>query len=471
MDRKTDTIAAIATALSDSGIGIIRVSGEDALTIVDQIYRNAGNKKSLTEYATHTIHYGYVVDLNEDLMDEVMVTVMKAPRSYTMEDTVEINCHGGVLMMRKILDTVVQAGARLAEPGEFTKRAFLNGRIDLSEAEAVMDIINAKNEFALQSSVKQLKGSISDQIKSLRADILYEIAFIESALDDPEHISLDGHHDRLSAKTEDIIRVLHRLLDSADDGKILKEGINTVIVGKPNAGKSSLLNLMVGEEKAIVTDIAGTTRDTLEEVISLGGITLNIIDTAGIRNTQDVVEKIGVERARKITEDADLILYVVDSSLSLDENDREIMRMIQNKNTIILLNKSDLDEIVKEKDMEEALNIHKENDADNKIEMIRTSTRTDSGIEELKDLMKDMFFHGTISYNDQVYITNIRHKEAIREALDSMVQVRKSLEMDMPEDFYSIDLMSAYASLGRIIGEEIGDDLVNEIFSKFCMGK
>lgn len=472
---KTDTIAAIATAMSDSGIGIIRVSGDQSFTVVDKIYRNKKNERVLTKYATHTIHYGFIVDINiteenETIIDEVMVTVMKAPRSYTTEDTVEINCHGGILMMRKILDTVIKSGARIAEPGEFTKRAFLNGRIDLSKAEAVMDIIHAGNEFALQSSVKQLKGSVSDKIRKLREDILYEIAYIESALDDPEHISLDGYHDRLSEKTESVSSELRALLHSADDGRMLREGINTVIVGKPNAGKSSILNLMVGEEKAIVTDIAGTTRDTLEEVISLGGITLNIVDTAGIRNTQDVVEKIGVERARKISADADLILYVVDSSLPLDENDRDIMRMIQDKNTIILLNKSDLEEVVCEDEiLKEIRNTC--TGLCEKVKIVKTSARMDSGMEEVVDLIREMFFHGKILYNDQVYITNMRHKEAIREALDSMNQVEKSLEMDMPEDFYSIDLMSAYASLGRIIGEEVGDDLVNEIFSKFCMGK
>lgn len=473
---KTDTIAAIATAMSDSGIGIVRVSGEDAVTIVDEIYRNSKQERTLTRYATHTIHYGSVVADNETVIDEVMVTVMKAPRSYTTEDTVEINCHGGILMMRKILDTVIQAGARIAEPGEFTKRAFLNGRIDLSRAEAVMDIIHAKNEFALQSSVKQLKGFVSDKIRSLREAVLYEIAFIESALDDPEHISLDGYYDRLSERTEHVIQELYKLLDSADDGRMLREGINTVIVGKPNAGKSSLLNILVGEEKAIVTDIAGTTRDTLEEVISIGGITLNIIDTAGIRNTEDIVEKMGVDRAIKISGNADLILYVVDSSLPLDENDHEIMKMIRNKNVIILLNKSDLHEIVQENDIKNLIEEINGAASENEITdinkyMIRTSTKTDLGIEDLLHAVREMFFHGEISYNDQVYITNMRHKEAIREALESMMQVRKSLEMEMPEDFYSIDLMSAYASLGSIIGEEVGDDLVNEIFSKFCMGK
>ena len=464
---KTDTIAAIATAMSDSGIGIIRVSGDEAVEIVDKIYRNSKDEEILKKYDSHTIHYGFIVEEDGTIIDEVMVSVMKAPRSYTAEDTVEINCHGGVLMMRKILHRVLKAGARIAEPGEFTKRAFLNGRIDLSKAEAIMDIIHAKNEFALQSSVKQLKGSVSDKIKKLREDILYEIAFIESALDDPEHISLDGYHDRLSEKTENIIKELTILLNSADNGKMLKEGINTVIVGKPNAGKSSLLNILVGEEKAIVTEIAGTTRDTLEETISLGGISLNMIDTAGIRNTEDVVEKIGVEKAKKISKDADLILYVVDASIPLDDSDRDIIELIQNKNVIILLNKSDLHEVVKEEMLQKLIPEKEETFC----RIIKTSTKEEQGIDTLISIIKDMFFHGKLSYNDEVCITNMRHKEAIEDAKESMMQVRKSLEMDMPEDFYSIDMMSAYASLGTIIGEEVGDDLVNEIFSKFCMGK
>ena len=397
---KTDTIAAIATALSDSGIGIIRVSGDEAVEIIDRIYRNKRNEKTLAKYDSHTIHYGYITEEEGAVIDEVMVSVMKSPRSYTTEDTVEINCHGGILMMRKILETVIKAGARIAEPGEFTKRAFLNGRIDLSRAEAVMDIIHAKNDFALQSSVKQLKGSVSDKVRNLRDDILYEIAFIESALDDPEHISLDGYHERLSEKTDMLMTELDKLLVSADDGRMLKEGIHTVIVGKPNAGKSSLLNLIVGEDKAIVTDIAGTTRDTLEEVVSLGGISLNIIDTAGIRSTEDVVEKIGVERAKKISVDADLILYVVDSSMPLDENDRDIIQLIQDKNTIILLNKSDLDEIVREEDVIHEINRIRNDKTENALRVVRTSTKFDSGIEELIHLIKDMFFHGKISYND-----------------------------------------------------------------------
>ncbi len=460
---KTDTIAAIATALSESGIGIIRISGEEALQTADRIFRTKSGKQILTTVESHTIHYGFIVD-KETVLDEVMVSVMRAPRSYTAEDTVEINCHGGVLMMQKILELVLRSGARMAEPGEFTKRAFLNGRIDLAKAEAVIDVIHSQNEYALASSVSQLKGSLSEMVKGIRAAILYEIAFIESALDDPEHISLDGYPEKLKENVESFINKINRLIESADNGKLIKEGINTVIVGKPNAGKSSLLNLLVGEERAIVTEIAGTTRDVLQESIKLHGIGLNIIDTAGIRSTEDVVEKIGVEKAKKYAADADLIIYVVDASVPLDENDSEIIPLIQEKNTIILLNKSDLDCIVEEEKL--LVNIGNRN-----IRVIRTSTKDNTGIDILENTIKELFFQGDIKVNVEVVITNQRHKEALQDAYESLCQVIRSLEDDMPEDFYSIDLMSAYASLGKIIGEEVGDDLVNEIFSKFCMGK
>ncbi len=467
---KTDTIAAIATALSDSGIGIIRVSGQDAIRIVDKIYRNKFGKKTLETYETHTIHYGFIIDETDgEPLDEVMVSVMKAPRSYTTEDTVEINCHGGVLIVKKILAEVLKAGARIADPGEFTKRAFLNGRIDLTKAEAVMDIIHAKNEFALQSSLKQLKGSVSDKIRKLREDILYEIAFIESALDDPEHISLDGYPEKLEEKVSIIIEETDKLLSTADNGRILKEGIHTAIVGKPNAGKSSLLNVLAGEEKAIVTDIAGTTRDALEQTINLGDVTLNMIDTAGIRDTDDPVEQIGVEKAKKVTDDADLILYVVDTSVPLNESDEEIFRMIKDRHTLILMNKSDLEEVVTEETLYEKMKVYQI--PEEEVRILKISVKKNIGIDTLTNLIQDMFFHGKINYNDEVYITNMRHKEALREAKESMIQVRESIRMGMSEDFYSIDLMSAYASLGTIIGEEVGEDLVNEIFGKFCMGK
>ena len=469
---QTDTIAAIATAVSDSGIGIIRISGSDALLVADKVYRSPKNQKKLSQAASHTIHYGYIYD-EDELIDEVMVAVMRSPHSYTTEDTVEINCHGGILVMNRILETVLHYGARLAQPGEFTKRAFLNGRIDLSKAEAVMDLIHSKNEFAMKASVNQLKGSVSAKVRSLREDILYEIAFIESALDDPEHISLEGYPDKLMAKTRGLSQELKKLIDSADNGQMLKDGIRTVILGKPNAGKSSLLNVLVGEDKAIVTSVAGTTRDVLEESIKLHGIGLNMIDTAGIRDTEDEVEKIGVEKARKYANQADLVIYVVDSSRELDENDEEIIELIRDKKVIVLLNKTDLEPVVTEEQIKDKFReiYEGEEKHDDSLHVIRTSTKDNTGIDEFEKTIQDMFFAGRIAVNDEIYITNQRHKEALVEAYDSLKMVQKSLEDEMPEDFYSIDLMSAYAALGRIIGEEVGEDLVNEIFSKFCMGK
>lgn len=478
---KKDTIAAIATALSDSGIGIIRISGSEAVEIADKIYASKNRTKRLQDVPSHTIHYGFIVK-EEEIIDEVMISIMRAPRSYTAEDTVEINCHGGVFIMRRILELVLKAGARLAEPGEFTKRAFLNGRIDLSEAEAVMDMIHAKSELSLKSSVKQLKGSVSQKIKGLRSKLIYEIAFIESALDDPEHISLEGYPERLKETLEGLIFEINALLNSAENGKILKEGINTVIVGKPNAGKSSFLNLLIGEEKAIVTDIAGTTRDVLEEQIRLHDICFNVIDTAGIRYTEDTVEKIGVQKARKYAADADLILYVVDSSVPLDENDMDIMQTIGSKKCIALLNKTDLEAVVTEKTLWDAFmessmkasvvedNVNSKKESD-RIHIIKTSTKDATGIDVFEETIKNMFFKGEITFDNEVYITNIRHKEALSETKNSLLLVQKSIEDNMPEDFYAIDLMNAYTSLGLIIGEEVSDDLVNEIFSKFCMGK
>lgn len=456
---KTDTIAAIATAMSSSGIGIIRISGEEAVSITEQIFQMKNHKK-LSEMPTHTIHYGHIHD-GDELIDEVMVLLMKGPKSYTKEDTVEIDCHGGVYVMKKVLETVIKYGARPAEPGEFTKRAFLNGRIDLSQAESVIDVIHSKNEFALKSSLSQLSGSVSKKIKEIRGVVLHEIAFIESALDDPEHISLDGYPEQLHEIAEETAVKIKKLLANSDNGKMLKEGISTVIVGKPNAGKSSLLNTLVGEERAIVTDIAGTTRDVLEEQINLNGILLNMIDTAGIRDTEDVVEKIGVDKARKYISDADLIIYVVDTSTALDENDYEIMELLKERNAIVLLNKSDLEPVT----TMEVLKAHLEK------KMISISAKEQTGIEELEETIKEMFFAGEVTFNDEVYITNIRHKNSLQEAYNSLQLVKQSIEDGMPEDFYSIDLMNVYEELGSIIGESVEDDLVNEIFSKFCMGK
>lgn len=472
---KNDTIAAIATALSDSGIGIIRISGDDAIYIVDSIFRSPSGKRILTKVQSHTVHYGYIVDKEENVIDEVMVVVMKAPKSYTTEDTVEINCHGGVLVVQKVLQTVLENGARIAEPGEFTKRAFLNGRIDLSRAEAVIDVIHSQNEYALSSSVSQLKGRLSDKIHKLREDILYQIAFIESALDDPEHISLDGYPEQLAVKVTYFQQEIAKLLATADNGRLIKEGISTVIVGKPNAGKSSLLNMLLGEDRAIVTEIAGTTRDALHETINLHGISLNMIDTAGIHETQDVVEKIGVERAKKYAAEADLILYVVDASEDLDEDDQEIISLLNGKKAIILLNKSDLENKITEDVLKEKLSELKNHDNIEDIKILRTSTidpsSENSGMEELEETIRNMFFEGELKHNNELVVTNLRHKEALQDALHSLQLVERSIENGMPEDFYSIDLTSAYASLGKIIGEEVDEDVVNEIFSKFCMGK
>ena len=455
----TETIAAIATAMSSSGIGIVRISGDEAFDIIKKIFRKK-NKKTLETIESHVVHYGFIYDGEEEI-DEVLVIFMKGPHSYTAEDTVEIDCHGGVLMMKRILETVIKYGARPAEPGEFTKRAFLNGRIDLSQAEAVIDVINAKNQYALKSSVSQLSGSVSRIIKELREEILYEIAYIESALDDPEHISLDGYGEELYKKLIPMEKRVERLLESSDDGRVMTEGVKTVILGKPNAGKSCLMNVLLGEERAIVTDIAGTTRDVLEEHIRLKGISLNIIDTAGIRDTEDIVERIGVDRARSAADEADLIIYVVDSSTPLDENDRQIMEMIQDKKCVVLLNKTDLEQAVSKEDLERETG----------KKVVPVSIKEGTGIEDLEKEIQSMFYHGEINFNDEVYITNVRHKSALEETEKSLKMVEQSIEDQMPEDFYSIDLMNAYEQLGLIIGEAVEDDLVNEIFSKFCMGK
>lgn len=463
---KKDTIAAIATGMSNGGISIVRVSGEDSLAIIDRIYRSKSGKKIISQQASHTVHYGYIYD-GEQMIDEVLVVIMKGPNSYTREDVVEINCHGGIMVTRKVLETVIKYGARTAEPGEFTKRAFLNGRIDLSQAEAVIDVINAKNTYALSSSLQQLKGNVHVKIKEIRESILRDTAFIEAALDDPEHYSLDGFDEELLERVKKNQAEIARLLKSADNGKLLKEGVQTVILGKPNAGKSSLLNVLLGEDRAIVTDIEGTTRDTLEETILLDSIMLHVMDTAGIRETVDVVEQIGVEKAKSSADRADLILYVVDASRELDENDDLILEFIQDKKAIVLLNKMDLDTVVTADRIKEQMKKY----GDTEFPVISISAKKEEGIEELEHVVKEMFYQGKISFNDEIYITNMRQKEALQEGYVSLKQVEESIEKKMPEDFFSIDLMNAYEVLGQIIGESVEEDLVNKIFKEFCMGK
>ena len=449
-----DIICAIATSRLEAAISIIRISGKGCIDFVQSFFTGNLNKKS------QTISYGYIVD-GEETIDEVLVMLMRGPHSYTGEDTVEINCHGGVYVTKRILETVIKYGARPAEPGEFTKRAFLNGKMDLSQAEAVIDVIHSQNEYALQSSVNQLRGSVQKVIQEIREKILYHTAFIETALDDPEHISVDGYGETLEKVVDELLTKIKQLINTADDGRIMREGINTVIVGKPNAGKSSLLNVLLGEDRAIVTNIAGTTRDVLEEHIQLRGISLNIMDTAGIRNTEDVVEQIGVDKARSYAEEADLIIYVVDASVPLDDNDIEIIHMIQNKKAVILLNKTDLSTVINKNELIMWIN----------KPMIEISTKEGKGIHELEETLENMFYHGEISFNNEVYITNVRHKAALQDAYVSLGKVKESIENQMPEDFFTIDLMDAYESLGSITGETVGEDLVNEIFSKFCMGK
>ena len=457
MINEFDTIAAIATAVSNAGIGIIRISGSEAMTILSNIFEPYNKKVDVHQLENHRIYYGNIKD-GQEVIDECIVLIMKGPHSYTKEDVVEIDCHGGVTVVYKVLNLVLKNGARAAEPGEFTKRAFLNGRIDLSQAEAVMDLIDSKNEMARKNSMTQLKGGLSDRIKQLREEIIYQVAFIESALDDPEHYSLDGFPEKLLELDRQWIKTARGMLDSYDNGRIIAEGIRTCIIGKPNAGKSSFLNALLGEERAIVTDIAGTTRDTLEESVTIDGITLNIVDTAGIRDTEDKVESIGVERARKEMESADLILFLMDTSVQISEEDIEILQKILNKSDKVQEEGSFDSSVLQEYISEET-------------PVISISAKYGDGIDNFIMELKNMMFHGRIDVNQEVYITNARHKDALAKTYESLECVQRSIEAGMPEDFFTIDLMNAYEKLGLIIGESVEEDLVNEIFSKFCTGK
>lgn len=460
MINQVDTIAAIATAMNNSGIGIIRISGDEAFSIIKKIFKPAKDK-DLSNVPSHSVHYGNIVD-GEIVVDEVLVLIMKGPHTYTREDTVEIDCHGGMYVLNKTLELVIKNGARVAEPGEFTKRAFVNGRIDLSQAEAVIDVINAENDFALKSALSQLKGSVSEKIRAKRAILLEQIAYIEAALDDPEHIEMEGYGQKLLPIVESCIADVKALLDSADDGRIIKEGIKTVILGKPNVGKSSLLNALLGTDRAIVTDIAGTTRDALEESLRINDVTLNIIDTAGIRNTEDVIEKIGVDKAKDYAKEADLIVFVVDTSRELDADDFEIIEIIKNKKAITLLNKQDLEQKADIQNLYNRLG---------QVPVIETSITENVGLDKFANTVKEMFYNKDINFNDQVYITNMRQKSALMAAHESLLKAVDSINNGMPEDFYTIDLMDGYTQLGVVIGEAIEDDLADEIFSKFCMGK
>ena len=461
--KNHDTIAAVASGMTASGIGIIRISGPEAFSVLKKVFRPATPCDVLL-YRANTIHYGHIVkETSKEVLDECLVMVMRGPRTYTTEDTVEINCHGGPYVMRRVLDTVLASGARLAEPGEFTKRAFLGGRIDLSEAEAVMDVISAKSEDALRSSLDQLSGSVRKEITSLREIILDELSYIEAALDDPEHYEMEGYGEELLSHLQPVRDRLLSLRKTYEEGRYIREGILTAILGKPNAGKSSLLNALTGEDRAIVTDIEGTTRDVLEEQVRIGGIMLRILDTAGIRDARDEIEQIGIERALSFAESADLILAVFDASRMIDDNDRQILSMLKGRRAVILLNKMDIgSDILTKEDLTEL------SGGQNVIEI---SARERTGLAALEMRIRDLFFAGGVTWNEEAHLTNSRHKEAVDEALRALNLLERSVRDGMTEDFFAEDLMAAYASLGEIIGEQVGDDLVDNIFSKFCMGK
>ena len=456
----SDTIAAIATGMGNSSIGIIRLSGDRAIEIADKIFVPKNNKKKISSLPSYTAAYGHI-SYDDEMYDEAVALVMKAPHTYTTEDVVELDCHGGITVLKRILDLIIKLGARPAEGGEFTKRAFLGGRIDMSQAEAVMDLINSKNDYAAKASLKKLQGGLKNIITDMREKLLYNIAYIESALDDPENYSLDEFPHELKSVVENLLITVDNLVNSSSNGRLINEGIKTVIVGKPNAGKSSILNMLLGEDRAIVTDIEGTTRDTLEEYLNIDGISLNIVDTAGIRDTEDTVEKIGVDKAIDTINDADLILYIVDGSVPLSDNDHTIMDKLHGKKVITIINKNDMDVVVDKLWITQNI--------DTKIVELSAKERT--GRDELYNILKEMFFNNELSYNDEIYITSLRHKNLLLETKESLNKVLESIDLNMGEDFFTIDLMSAYASLGKIIGEELEDDLVNKIFSEFCMGK
>ncbi len=460
----TDTIAAISTSLSPAGISVVRVSGPDAFNVAATIVRRQNGESFLSKQnmMSHTIRHGYVFD-GDILVDEVLLMIMKAPNTYTGEDSIEINCHGGIIVTKNVLNACLHAGARLADPGEFSKRSFLNGKMDLSQAEAVIDLINSKNQYAADNNIKLVTGNIGKKLKKVREGILHEVAFIETALDDPEHISLEGYDHECLNKVNEYLEEIKDILRSSRNGRLLSEGISTAIVGRPNVGKSSLLNALVGEDRAIVTDIAGTTRDVLRESVNIDGITLDLLDTAGIHETDDTVERIGVDRSLSSVENADLVLWLLDSTEDISEEDRKIADFLADKKKIAILNKIDIsNERILTKEI-----VNNLTDA----EIIEISAKEEIGLKELSDLIKDMFFSGNLDFTRDVYLTNERQISCLEMAQESLIKVTNSIMSGMPEDFYTIDMMDAYEALGRITGESMRDDLANEIFSKFCMGK
>lgn len=458
-----DTIVAISTAMSPSGIGIIRLSGNQSISIVNQLFVMNHMDKSLLTVPSHTINYGLIMDQEKkEVLDEVLVSVMRGPNSYTREDVVEINCHGGIINMQNILKKLLSYELRLAEPGEFTKRAFLNGRIDLSQAEAVMDIISSKTEMSLKSSMNQLRKNLSDKIYEIKNLVLTMIAHIEASIDYPEYDIEDLSEIHLEQDIKKIEEKIINLLESYDTGKIIKEGIKTVIVGKPNVGKSSLLNVLLQEQRAIVTDIPGTTRDILEEYMNVHGIPMKIIDTAGIRHTDDFIEKIGVEKTKEMVQNSDLCLFMVDASQKLTDEDYSIINIIQNRKVIILVNKIDINQTLELNHLNELLPTSK---------IILCSMKNKEGIDLLEAEIRDLFLEGKVKYQDDVYITNVRHQNALQDAIKSIKCFQQAIEQNMPVDLMAIDLRNVYDFIGQITGDTVKDDLIEQIFSQFCLGK
>lgn len=457
-----DDIAAISTPIGSGGIGIVRISGSGSVGIADKIFVSADGRK-LGDKKSHTITYGHIVNSKTgETLDEVLVMLMLSPRTYTKENIVEINCHGGLLVTKKVLELVLNNGARLAEPGEFTKRAFLNGRIDLSQAEAVMDIIDSKTELSRKTAMNQLEGSIKQKVHGLREEILDMIAAIEAAIDYPEHDVEEETYSQMHKRITLLKSEIKKLIESADMGRIIREGVEAVILGKPNVGKSSLLNLLLMEERAIVTDIPGTTRDTVEEYMNLGGIPVKIVDTAGIRETGDKVEKIGVEKSRKCAEAADIIFMMIDASCPLSDEDMEILDFIKGRKAVILANKTDID-----------INIDvdalcKYTDAEN---IIYISVKEGSGIEKLTERFKDMFLGGDVAAKESVLISNARHKNMLEKSMEALDRAIATIESGMPEDFISMDLQDALTALGEITGDSVDDEIIDRIFTRFCLGK
>lgn len=457
-----DTIAAISTPPGEGGIGIVRLSGDEALEIAEKVYRLG--KKKLSDQPSHTIHYGNIYHhTTNEKIDEVMVTVMRAPKTYTREDIVEINTHGGVLVTNKVLQTVLSAGARLAEPGEFTKRAFLNGRIDLSQAEAVMDVIRAKTDKAMHNAISQLDGNLSQLITDIRQDILNTLAQVEVNIDYPEYDDVEEMTSQLmQEKAQEVKSQVERILDTAQQGKILRDGLATAIIGRPNVGKSSLLNNFACQDKAIVTDIAGTTRDVIEEFVSVKGVPLKLIDTAGIRDTEDEVERIGVIRSKQAIEEAELVLLVFDQSQKLTDEDFELMRLTEGKERIVILNKMDLEQKLD-------VNLLLENIDPKRI--ISASVLNNMGINEVENAIMELFFSGQTGEKDATYISNIRHISLLEQAIGALDEVINGIEFGMPVDLVQIDLTRAWDALGEVTGDSVQDELITQLFSQFCLGK